>query len=202
MANEKSGSGSGFATSFFFFLIADGPTYISTTYASGSYGTYGCQHITITTGQNIYSSTFVLHNSQGDAPKLGQPFCCEHSHCRETPFEAGPVVSFFVVLVSAQLVGRRSSPFNILEKNQFRRLHDSGKNPEILACLGTTRLRTRDLHVVAHVGVRVESGSLPTEVSTSEMLGIPSTAIVDDRTEIDLTKKSRVFYDPLTFLPF
>ena len=121
--------------SFFLSFIADGPTYISTTYASGSYGTYGCQHITISTGQNMYSATFVLHNSQGDAPKLGQPFCCEHSHCRETPFEAGPVVSFFVVLVSAQLVGRRSSPFNFLEKNPFRRLHDSGKIRKFLLVL-------------------------------------------------------------------
>ena len=48
------------------------------------------------------------------------PFRCEHSHCRDTPFEAGPFVSFFAVLVIAQLVGRCSSPFKFLEKTRFR----------------------------------------------------------------------------------
>ena len=46
-------------------------------------------------------------------------FRCEHSRCREKPFEVGPVVSFFVMLVSAQLIRRRSSPFNFLEKTRF-----------------------------------------------------------------------------------
>ena len=60
------------------------------------------------------------------------PFRCEHSHCRETPFEAGPFVSFFAVLVSAQLVGRCSSPLKFLEKPRFigcMSREKSGKTP-------------------------------------------------------------------------
>ena len=76
----------------------------------------------------------------------------EHSHCRETPFEAGPFVSFFAVLVSAKLDGRCSSALKFFEKTRF--IGCPGKNPEKLhSCLDTTRLRTQDLHVNAHVSV-------------------------------------------------
>ena len=78
------------------------------------------EHLGANTSPLPQARIYILHpshNSQGAAPILGQPFRCERSHCREIPFEAGPV-SFFVVLVRAQVVGRRSSPFNFLEKTR------------------------------------------------------------------------------------
>ena len=42
-----------------------------------------------------------------------------------------------------------------------------GKNPETFACPNTIKLRTRDLHVVAHFSVGVKSDSLPAELSST-----------------------------------
>ena len=134
-------------------FISYRPTTISTTYASVSFGTFRCHHITVTTSQNIYFSTFVLLNAQGDAPILGQSFRCEYLHCPVALLETGYVVLFSVVLVSAQLVGGRSSAFIFLEKI-ISQVAWSGKNPEILACLHTTRLRARELLVVANVSIQ------------------------------------------------